>query len=151
MKARMAGALVVLLSAVVWAQGDSPMIRTPPGAQLVGAAEVDEIRALPEMSGTREGKQRAQAAKVVGVKAVDRVYTTDKGYQDMVKFFDDQFKSTGAVTQARIVTPSSTAWTIQKPDGKLANLVVRNTKPTSFELVEVAGESAELQVNPGGR
>jgi hypothetical protein len=118
------------------------MIKVPADAKLVGQAEVAEIRTLPELTQGAEAARKPQAAKVLGVKALDKVYHINKGYQEVVAHFDQQFKQSGYESQARVTTPNSTAWTVQKPDGTIANVVVRNTRPTSFEVIEVQAAAA---------
>ena len=108
------------------------LIKPPPDSKLVGSSVLDEIRAFPEM-----GKGgRPQAAKVVGVQGIDRVFQTKRKFSDTVSYFDRQFKQAGYKILARVETPSAVAWTVQRPDGTVANAVVRDTKPTTFEIAE---------------
>lgn len=121
---------------------ESALIKIPPGAVPVGKSVVDEVRAFPEMN---KGQQKAQTEKIVGVEGVDRVFQIDRPFADTVAFFDQQFKQSGFKQLARVETQSSTAWTVKRPDGTVANAVVRNTKPTTFELTEAAASEVTLQ------
>ena len=78
------GMMVLLVAGGVLAATENVLVKVPPGSTLIGQAEVDEIRAFPEMSGEGEAKKRAQSAKLVGVKALDRVYSSDKSYQEVI-------------------------------------------------------------------
>jgi hypothetical protein len=127
--------------------GESQMLQVPPSAKLIGESQVDEIREFPEMKGRAKSEN---IERVVGVSATDRLYQTTKSYSDTVSFFDREFSKSGYQQRARVVTPSATAWTVQRPDGSLANAVVRNTKPITIETVEVTGEQP-MQRTAGGK
>ncbi|MDB4967777.1 MAG: hypothetical protein JWN44_3466 [Myxococcales bacterium] len=123
---------------------NSPLIQPPPGAKLIGNSAVDEIRAFPETGIKASLKGRPEKEKIVGIEGVDRVFQTDRSFGDTVGYFDQQFKQAGYQTMTRVEAPSATAWTIKRPDGTIANAVVRNTTPTTFELAEVAAAKAEI-------
>jgi len=125
----------LLLCGALQAQEQPAMINPPPNAKLLGSSEIAEIRALPEMGLKAKGKP--QAATVVGIDGIDRIFETEKSFADTVSFFDQQFKQPGYEIVARVETPSATAWTVKRTDGTIANAAVRNTKPTSFEIAEV--------------
>ncbi len=119
------------------------VVQMPPKVSLVGESEVDEIRQFPELQ--RQGTNKMEKEKTVGVAAIDRVYSTRQDYNDTVGFFDRQFGQTGYQTLARTVTPSATAWSVRRPDGGVANAIVRNTSPTTIETIEAV--SATLDRN----
>lgn len=124
---------------------DGSLIQPPPDAKLVGRSVVDEIRAFPELgSGMKTLSAKPHKEKLVGVAGIDRVFTTDRSFGDTVSYFDQKFKATGYKIDARVETPSSTAWTVKRPDGTVANAVVRNTTPTTIELNEVASATGEI-------
>ena len=125
---------------------ESAMIKPPPDAQLVATTTVDEIRAFPEMAMKGKTTGKPQAEKVVAVQGVDRLFQTNRPFADAVSYFDQAFKQGGYEVQARVQTPSSVAWTVKRPDGSVANAVVRNTKPTTIELAEVG--TAAMKVEP---
>jgi len=70
------------------------------------------------------------------VTSIDRVFETNRSFSDVVSFFDQS----GYQVVERTDTPGATAWTVKRPDGTVAHAVVRNTRPTTFELVEVKSE-----------
>jgi hypothetical protein len=123
----------------------APRLELPHGAELVAAAEIDQVRAFPEQ---QAGKTKAPPDAVVGVRAVDRVYQTDGSHADVVKFFDQEAAQPGNTQRARDTTQTTTAWTIVLPRGTVANVIVRNTQPTTIEIVSARGVVAEVQ--PGG-
>ncbi len=117
----------------------------PADATLLGVSEVAEVREFPEQTGAK-GEKTAQMQKeeVVGAGALDRVWSTQKGYQQTVSKIDQALKSENIEVMAKTTTPTSTAWNVRMPDGHVANIVVRNTSPTSIESVQMvagAGES----------
>jgi hypothetical protein len=124
---------------------DQSLIKPPPDAKVVGMSVIDEIRAFPEMGlkGALTGKPSKE--KIVGVSGVDRLFQTDRSFADTVSYFDNQFKQGGYKIEARVETPSATAWTVKRPDGTVADAVVRNTRPTTIEIAEVSSTSATVQ------
>lgn len=113
------------------------LVQVPPNAKLVGTSEVDEIRQFPEQ---KSGKPME---RIVGVTAIDRVYESERPYADAVKFFDQEFQRAGYQQTSRTVTSSATAWVVRRPDGNVANVIVRNTSPTTIEAVEVAAQQQQ--------
>ncbi len=136
-------AAVVTLAPAALAQAQPPpqpqqaegaktsLVQVPPNAKLIGTSEVDEIRQFPEQ---KAGKPME---RIVGVSAIDRVYEVQKPYADVVKFFDTQFQQKGYQQTSRAVTPTATSWTVRRPDGNVANVIVRNTSPATVETVEI--------------
>jgi hypothetical protein len=125
-------------------RADTWLIKPPLDATLVGTSVVDEIRAFPEMGGRAANKEEAQAEKMLGVQGIDRMFQTNRSFGDTVLYFDQQFKLPGYQVMARVDTPSATAWTVRRPDGGVANAVVRNTSPTTLEIVEARAPAATL-------
>jgi hypothetical protein len=123
-------------------QDEPGAIPLPPHAKVIGTSEVDEIRVLPEM----QGKKTAE--RVMGVAALDRTYQSSRTYSDTVAFFDNHLKIGEFQVIDRVTTPVSTAWTVKRGDGTTAALVVRNTKPVSFESIQVVGGAANVPAEP---
>lgn len=111
----------------------------PKDAKLVGAVESADVREFPEQR-SEQAKQSSRIEKegVVGVGALDRVWTTRQSYKQTVSHFDQKLKGEGIEPIAKTTTQSSTAWNVRMPDGHIANVVVRNTQPTTIESVQVA-------------
>src|SRR5579885_1334256 len=112
----------------------SGRLTIPLNSRLLGTASLGEIREFPEE------RQQSNIQRVVGVEATDQSYESDRSYGDVVAFFDREFQGGGFQLQERTVRPHSTLWTVKRPDGMLARVAVRNTTPTTFEVVEAAGE-----------
>ena len=123
---------------------DASLIQPPPGARIVGSSLVDEIRAVPELTTARAAAAVTPAKeKLVGVEGIDRLFESDGSFADTVAYFDAQFKQPGYRRLARVESPSATAWTVRRPDGSVADAVVRNTTPTTFELTELSAAQSE--------
>jgi hypothetical protein len=143
---------LALCTAVAWAAppGSGAALALPAGARLVGTAQVDEVRAFPEMN--KRKPESVHTEDVVAVGALDRVYETAQSYQDAIGYFDALVKSGAATQRSRTVTRTATSWELQLLDGKLQNIVVRNTQPTTIETVEgaasVARESIATRPSP---
>jgi len=138
-------AAALALPAATASAKEPPLIEPPAGAKLVGSALVDEIRAFPELSAHNGAAQQTSPAKekIVGVEGIDRVFEIDRPFGDTVASLDTEFKQSGFRRLARVETPSATAWSVKRPDGSVANAVVRNTTPTTIELTELsAAQSA---------
>ena len=133
----------------------------PKDAKLVGAVESTDIRAFPEQM-SKSAKQSANIEKegVVGVGGIDRVWTTKEAYKRTVSQLDQKLKGEGIEPIAKTTTQSSTAWNVRMPDGHIANLVVRNTQPTTIESVQAAammgtvteqGQNSQQQAAPSSK
>jgi hypothetical protein len=111
----------------------------PKDAKLIGSVEQAEVRAFPEqMSDTAKSTGKVEKEGVVGVGALDRVWTTKQAYKTTVSQLDRKLKGEGIEPIAKTTTTSATAWNVRMPDGHIANLVVRNTQPTTIETVQAA-------------
>jgi hypothetical protein len=138
------GAVLAFPTAAARAADDSSvLIKAPPQATLIGTSKIDEIRAFPEMSG-KQGKDKPALERIVDVTGVDRLFQSDRSFADTVSFFDQQFKQASYQVMARVETPSATAWTLKRPDGTVANCVVRNTSPATIEIAEAAATAATV-------
>ncbi|MDB4970236.1 MAG: hypothetical protein JWN44_5925 [Myxococcales bacterium] len=131
-------------------QNDTQSSQTPPAgatvkrilpsdAKLVGATQATEVRTLPEQSATN-GTQTSKVQKeaLVGVHAVDSVWTTKQPYAKTVNQIDQKLKGEGVEPIVKTITESATAWNMRMPDGHISNVVVRNTQPTTIETVQAA-------------
>jgi hypothetical protein len=123
----------------------------PKDAKLVGSVESTDIRAFPEQVGTKS-PQSAGIAKeeVVGVGGIDRVWMTKQPYRQAVSQLDQKLKGEGIQPIAKTTTQSSTAWNMRMPDGHVANVVVRNTQPTTIEAVQASVVTGTV-TNPSNR
>jgi hypothetical protein len=76
------------------------------------------------------------------IAATDSVYTTDKSYEDTVKFIDEQaHKGPGLEQLRRTVIPTATGWTLKLASGQREHIIVRNTQPTSIETLVAVGRA----------
>lgn len=116
-------------------------IEVPESAKLVGSSVVDEIRSFPELG---KGMKTIQKEHLVGVAGVDRLFESERSFDETVAFFDHQLKSGGNRVRERVATPSAVVWSVKRPDGNVANAVVRNTRPTTIELTEVGEASTTM-------
>jgi hypothetical protein len=105
-------------------------VKLPPGAKFVASAELDRMHAFPEQKGKMPFTQA-----VAGLNAVDRVYLIDRPYANVIGFFDRQVTEPGILELARDTTRTATAWAMILPHGRVANVIVRNTQPTTIEIV----------------
>jgi hypothetical protein len=116
----------------------------PKDVTLVGSVATTEVRTFPEQMGKGEGNAKIEKENVVGVGALDRTWTTKQTYNKTVSYLEQQVKEAGIEPIAKTTTRSATAWNLRMPDGHIANVVVRNTQPTTIEAVQltaVAGSS----------
>jgi hypothetical protein len=134
------------LVAVVLAMASAPALAAaaaqmplPKGSKLVGETSVTEIRAFPEEVRTKEGARTVEEAQ--GVAGRDRLYETDDKYAAAVSFFDKTLREDRFNVKGRTVTRTSTIWSLRSPDGSVARLAVRNTRPTTIEWVTARAAS----------
>lgn len=117
----------------------------PKDAKLVGAVESADIREFPEQRAAKAQKTgNVEKEDVVGVGALDRVWTTKQPYKQAVSQFDQKLKGEGIQPIAKTTTQSSTAWNVRMPDGHIANVVVRNTQPTTIEAVQASAMAGTI-------
>jgi hypothetical protein len=139
MRRRFASWLLTSLLASAAAAWSNPATRIEPpaGAFLVGKSEVTELRAFPEMAATAEGRAHV-AAHGGPTHASDAVYQSPMSYDETVRFFDQQLAKKQLRVVARTVTETATAWTIERGDATIANVIVRTTTPrTTFEIAQL--------------
>jgi hypothetical protein len=115
----------------------SAPLAVPPKALLIGQGQLDQVRELPELQEARGDK----IVREVGVAATDRLYESDRSYADTVKFFEHEIDRLNGTILKKNITSTSTAWTVRRPNGKLLDVVVRNTVPPTFEVVEGVEET----------
>lgn len=137
MPALLAVALATASASVLAAAGASPPV--PSGSKLVGETSVTEVRAFPEEVRTKGGERTVEEAQ--GVAGTDRLYETDDKYPAAVSFFDKTLREDRFTVKGRTVTRTSTIWSLRSPDGGIARLAVRNTRPTTIEWVTARAAS----------
>jgi hypothetical protein len=103
-------------------------IDVPPGALLIVSAAVSEVSAFPE--------EESQAT--VAVDGVASSYQTSQAYPETVRFFDRSFATGGFQASERATTKEATVWAVRCPGGERAHVAVRNTNPTTIEIVEAS-------------
>ncbi|MGI0151177.1 MAG: hypothetical protein ACREC5_04485 [Thermoplasmata archaeon] len=104
----------------------------------------DEIRAFPE-----EARSGRTVEAAVGVEGADRVYQTKDSYDHTVTFFDRTLARDGFQITHHTTTQTATIWSLHAPDGSPARVAVRNTNPTTIEVLAAAGASAVETLPPG--
>jgi hypothetical protein len=79
-------------------------------------------------------------------RGADRIYRTDLTYEHAVDYFD-RLRSkasceakAGCENTSRMTTETATFWSLRCPDGGTAYMAVRNTLPTTIEVL--AGSEA---------
>lgn len=157
MKRWLAIGSLVLGGGVAWASpaASKGAVDLPTGVRLVGTAQVNEVRAFPEMNKIKH----SATEDIVSAGAIDRTYETGQSYKDAVDYFDGMVKKGSATALSRTVTKTTTGWELQLGDGSMQNIVVRNTKPTTIETVQAVGRverdtfdsgDASKRPNPSG-
>ncbi len=99
---------------------------TPNGSSVITSVAVEEVRAFPE----------ATSSESLAVPGVSRTYQTPQTYADTVRFFDRSGSAGTFVVSSRESTPNATLWSVRAQDGRRAFIAVRDTRPTTFEIVE---------------
>lgn len=136
-------ALVAVLLAMASAPALAATATQPPvpkDSKLVGETTVTEIRAFPEEVQTKAGARTVEEAQ--GVAGRDRLYETDDKYAAAVSYFDKTLREDRFTVRNRTVTRTSTIWSLKRPDGSVARLAVRNTRPTTIEWVTARAAAA---------
>jgi hypothetical protein len=109
-------------------------IPVPPGASLAGSVDVNQIRPFPEEATNATARSLSDETAVV--RGTDRTYEVPLLYSDAVQFFDRTLPGQGCDdTAPRTSTRTATLWTVRCSGGELARVAVRNTTPTSLEIV----------------
>ena len=126
--------------------GSSSSLPMPDKAQLLGTAEAVEFHEFPELQ-KGQGANKQPMERMTGVMATDRVYQSDRSYNATISYFDKQLKDNYTV-MAKITTPSATGWTLRSSDGKLTNLIIRNTQPkATIESIEATEAQGTMNMN----
>jgi hypothetical protein len=115
----------------------SSPVAVPPKALLIGQGQLDQVRELPELQEPKGDK----IVREVGVAATDRLYESDRSYADTVRWFEHEIDRLNGTILKKNITSTSTAWTVRRPTGKLVDVVVRNTVPPTFEIVDAVQET----------
>jgi len=133
-----------------WNKGEGQNLygsfKLPEGSKLLGEASINEVRRLPEFASSPKS---ASVEHVMGVTAMDRVYQARGNYKKVVGFFESQLKQMNIEPAIRATTPVSTAWSVLLPDSRQTTIIVRNTQPVSFEIIQ-ASEVSGTQRQPTG-
>ena len=111
-------------------------LAVPSKAMLIGQGELNQVRELPELQ-----ESGNKIMREIGVAATDRLYESDRSYVDTVKFFEHEIDRLNGPILKKNITSTSTAWTVRRPSGKLIDVVVRNTAPPTFEIVDAVEET----------
>ncbi len=108
-------------------------VPVPSAASLTASVTVTEVRSFPEET----------TEEVLAEGGLARAYQTSQTYQDTVRSFDRSLATAGFQVSSRAVTARATVWALRGPGGEHSHVAVRDTKPTTFEIVEAAsGASA---------
>jgi hypothetical protein len=109
-------------------------IPVPAGASLAGSLDVNQVRPFPEEAPNATARSLSDETAVV--RGTDRTYEVPLLYGDAVHFFDRTLAWRGCDdTAPRTSTRTATLWAVRCNDGELARVAVRNTTPTSIEIV----------------
>jgi hypothetical protein len=141
---RFFGSLVIGALGISGGSALATTLALPAGARLVGTAQVDEVRAFPEMN--RRRPESVHTEDLVAAGAVDRVYETAQPYAEAVAWLDATVARSQARLLSRTVTSTATSWELRLSDGTLQNVAVRNTQPTTIETVAGAAAVAREPV-----
>jgi hypothetical protein len=129
--------------------GSSSSVQMPDKAQLLGTSEAVEFHEFPELQ-KGQGANKQPMERMTGVMATDKVYQSDRSFNATISFFDKMLKDNYTV-MAKITTPSATGWTLRSSDGKLTNLIVRNTQPkATIESIEATEAQGTMNMNQPG-
>lgn len=116
---------------------EKSLVPIPAGATLIAKTTVERLRGFAEMNSTDQGR-KALSSQPIDTNGTDRVYQSGRSYGDTVAFFDDALTRDGFHVFARTVTNTATAWATRKPRHTVANVIVRDTSPVTFEIEEAA-------------
>jgi hypothetical protein len=125
--------LAGLLLAPSWS---SATFELPAGARLWGSEQVSEVRDFAELRAKHQHGTRTETT--IPVKALDRSYTIGQSYHQAVRFFDVEFARADVLAVDRAEVPTATGWSAKLKDGRIAHVIVRNTTPTSIEVLTSA-------------
>jgi len=103
---------------------------------------VTQIRAFPEEFVGNKGRP-VTAEAAIGVNGTDTLYQTDLPYSDAVSFFDDSLSRGGFTVTERTNGPGGTFWSVRSADGSPGRVAVRDSKPTTVEIIRAHAAAAE--------
>lgn len=112
-------------------------VPVPAQARLASSTTVTEIRDFPENDPPEE---------TIAVDGVDRAYRASLSYRQAVRFFDRSFAAGGFEELDRTATHDATLWSLRCRGGERAHVVVRNTSPTTIEVVEASRKEPAVTV-----
>jgi hypothetical protein len=112
-------------------------IELPAGTSLLGSDTVAQIQAFPEEPAGTWGNERA-ADTGIGARGTDRVFECKASYDTVLTYIDRSLSKDGIQSTLRVATERATIWSIRSPGGEKLRVAVRNTSPTTIEIVEVA-------------
>jgi hypothetical protein len=112
-------------------------IDLPAGATLLGSDTVVQIHAFPEEPEGTWGDDRA-ADTGLGRRGTDRVFQSNASYDAVLAYIDRSLSKDGIQSTLRVASERATIWSIRAPGGEKLRVAVRNTSPTTIEIVEVA-------------
>jgi hypothetical protein len=105
-------------------------IELPPGVGLVASANLDQVLAFPEEAPPPAGS-RPEARP-----GVARIYDSPRPYGDSVDFVQRAIAKAGCEALQQTSTSTTTVWAARCRDGRVAHIAIRNTRPTTIEVVE---------------
>ncbi len=115
-------------------------IPIPAKTSLVASVAVREVRAFPEELMSNSGDASGEA---IALEGVDRTYATGQSYRDTVRFFERSLATNGFEASPRMTTRTATVWTVRCPGGETAHVAVRDTRPTTVEVIETSRSAAD--------
>jgi hypothetical protein len=111
-------------------------IELPAGTSLVGSDTVARIHAFPEEPAGTWGDDRA-ADTSIDARGTDRVFESKASYDIVLAYIDRSLSKDGIQSTLRVATDRATIWSVRSPGGERLRVAVRNTSPTTIEIVEV--------------
>ncbi|HEY3816288.1 MAG TPA: hypothetical protein VGL81_03905 [Polyangiaceae bacterium] len=112
-------------------------IELPAGAALVATSTVDEVEAFPEEAQRRAGSnQTPTGVSKLAVRGIARIYDSPRPYGESVDFIQHAMSNAGCKDLQQTTTSTTTIWSARCPSGERAHVAIRNTQPTTIEVVE---------------
>jgi hypothetical protein len=110
---------------VRWSAG---AIELPSDTSLSASATVSPVRAFPEEAPAPASEPSVQAGVV-------EVFLNGRPYGEVVDFFERTIGRDGGDLR-ETTTSTATLWSFRRSGGGTAHVAVRNTRPTTIEIVE---------------
>jgi hypothetical protein len=112
----------------------------PQGAMLVSAAQLDDVHFFPAPGHTTNG------TRAVGMSGADHLYRIPLGYDEAVAFYDHALASPmQGEAPERVTEETATSWTFEGANGKPERVEVRDTTPTTIQVVAVIGSAVAVE------